>query len=195
MERAYPLAYITAGTPRESSIKPRSSSDLQDWHFIPLQMAAWATGLQLLPGQQKRDLERTLAWEMKGQRGTLPCPQQHTRVCKFPLGGVDTKKVAGLEPSPLQLVKRVSPMSVPAAATEGAGTEAGSGEEVAQEAALHTGKWGATDSQMEFQRTGSHKPREPQLRAPAPERTSCKSAGDTATTRVERTETSSWTAK
>lgn len=142
MERAYPLPYITAGTPGESFIKPRSSSDLEDWHFIPLQMAAWATGLQLFTGQGEGDLERTLAWEMEGQRGTLPCPQQHTRVCKFPLGGGDTTKVAGLEPPPLR-----------------------------------------------------HTPREPQLWAPAPERTSRKSAGDTATTGVETMETSSWTAK
>lgn len=78
---------------------------------------------------------------------------------------------------------------------EGVGTKMGSGEEVALEAAPHTGKCVGRDPQRGLQRTGSHTPRETQLWAPAPERTGCKSAGEAATTHVERMEPSYWMAQ
>lgn len=45
-------------------------------------------------------------------------PALSPMACKFPVGGVDSKKVIGLEPSFLNLTNRMSPRSLAPAATK-----------------------------------------------------------------------------
>lgn len=107
MERACLLLGVTAGTLRESLIKPRSSSHVEYWHFIPY---GWLLGQQACKcclGLRKGAQERTLVGETEGHQGSLHYAQGHARVCKFSLGGLDTKKVTRLEPLFLHLIKSV----------------------------------------------------------------------------------------
>lgn len=88
---------------------------MEYWHCIPLRLAAWATGLQVLPGTKERALERTQAWETEGQQGSPRCAQWHARVCEVSLGALDAKKVTWLQTrlQPSSLLRPPSQVSGP----------------------------------------------------------------------------------
>lgn len=98
-------------------------------------------------------------------------PALSPMACKLPVSGVDSKKVTELEPSFLNLTKRMSPGHWPQQLLK-CQTEVRSGEEVALEPDLHVGKGVEKDFHRGLQRTCSHSPWDSQLWTPAPERTS-----------------------
>ena len=96
------------------------------------------------------------------------------------------------------ILKRVSPRSVTPAAMEEAGTEVGSGKEVATGGSSPSWGvcWRGRDSQRACKGPALTHHGRPSLEHPPPgERTDYQAAGEIVRACVERTETSPWTAK